>query len=238
MARVTIHAYQRGVLFTDGRQATVLEPGRRRFRGRRSSLTVLDLRPADLRLPGQELLTQDAIAVKVGVVVRYTIADPVAFVLAAGTESVAAGRSWRAEATAREALRLDLQLALREVVAAHTVEGLLGDRQSASQAFAAGVAELIARYGVTVQLAQIRDIVLPADLRATFAAVLAARQEARAGLERARGEQATLRSLANSAKLVSSSPGLRDLRVLMAAERQGSKIVLDLSGEGSSQSGR
>jgi hypothetical protein len=61
---------------------------------------------------------------------------------------------------------------------------------------------------------EVRDVMLPAELKRSFAAVLVARKDGEAALERARAETAALRSLANAGRTVSDNPGLLQLRIL------------------------
>ena len=67
---------------------------------------------------------------------------------------------------------------------------------------------------------------LPGDLRRAYAETILARQRGRADLERARAEAATLRSLANTARLLDEHPALLRLRALQVAEAPGTKVVL------------
>lgn len=70
----------------------------------------------------------------------------------------------------------------------------------------------------------------PGELRRTFAQVVAARKEGLAALERARGETASLRNLANAARMMSANPTLLQLRLLQELGRSaGNTIVLGLS---------
>jgi hypothetical protein len=61
--------------------------------------------------------------------------------------------------------------------------------------------------------------------------VIAARHEGAAALERARGETAALRSLANAGRMVGDNPGLLSLRVVQElSARGGNTVVLGLDG--------
>ena len=71
-----------------------------------------------------------------------------------------------------------------------------------------------------------RDVILPGELRRAYADTALARQRGLAELERARAEAATLRSLANTAKLLEERPGLLKLRTLQVAARDGTKLRL------------
>ena len=59
--------------------------------------------------------------------------------------------------------------------------------------------------------------------------VLKAKQEGQAALERARGESASLRNLANAARVLEGNPALMNLRLLQsltAAQNSGNTLVL------------
>jgi hypothetical protein len=73
----------------------------------------------------------------------------------------------------------------------------------------------------------------PADLKRAFADVLKAKQEGHATLERARGESASLRNLANAARVLEGNPALMNLRLmqsLSAAQNAGSTLVVGMPG--------
>ena len=72
--------------------------------------------------------------------------------------------------------------------------------------------------GVQVHAVQVRDVMLPGELRKAFSEVLKAKQEGQAALERARGESAALRNLANAARLIEGQPALATLRFLQTLE--------------------
>jgi regulator of protease activity HflC (stomatin/prohibitin superfamily) len=80
-------------------------------------------------------------------------------------------------------------------------------------------------------MVSIKDISFPGELRNTFAQVVNARKEGLAALERARGESAALRNLANAAHLLDEHPNLQHLRLLQTLERQGGNTVVILPPE-------
>ena len=68
---------------------------------------------------------------------------------------------------------------------------------------------------------------LPGELKKMFAQVVQAQKEGQAALERARGETAALRNLANAAQLVDANPALMRLRLLQQlSSSSGHTIVL------------
>ena len=125
------------------------------------------------------------------------------------------------------------QTAVRSVVAGVTMEALLTQRV----AIGAQLRELITpqaeAVGVQVHAVEVRDVMLPGELRKAFSEVLKAKQEGQAALERARGESASLRNLANAARVLEGNPALMNLRLmqsLSAAQNAGNTLVLGVPG--------
>ena len=90
-----------------------------------------------------------------------------------------------------------------------------------------------AKIGINVLAVEVKDVMFPADLKRAFADVLKAKQEGQAALERARGESASLRNLANAARVLEGNPALMNLRLmqsLSAAQNAGNTLVLGLPG--------
>jgi regulator of protease activity HflC (stomatin/prohibitin superfamily) len=119
-----------------------------------------------------------------------------------------------------------VQVALRLVVAARTLEELLAGRDGLGAALLPLVADRAARLGREVLDLEVRDLGVPAELRNASLRVLTAKHEGLAALERARGETAALRSLANAARLAQDVPALLQLRTLRAVETGGATVVL------------
>jgi len=215
MARVTVQSFQRAVLHQRGAEARVLEPGRHRYRRFGTVVRVVDLRPSVLKVSGQEVLTADGVGVKASLVVRFQVADALTWVLSSDADD-----------GGRELLHLQTQLAVRSFVGGLASEELLGARADAGASLTAAVTESAESLGVVVEAVDLRDLSFPGELRGMFAKAALARQEGAAALERARAETAALRSLANAARMLDSTPGLRELRTLQAVESGGGTVVL------------
>lgn len=215
---VVVAQWETGLLFRHGRLDTVLEPGAHRRWGGGYSLRTVDVRPWLVFVPTQEIPTADGVTVKVTVAGLARVADAVAFVVAARE--------------AEQSLYLAVQVALRELVATTSVDDLLAGRGELGARLLAGLRG-IDELGITVEQLELRDIVLPAELRKAQAAVLIARAQAQAALERARGETAALRNLANAARLVADSPALLPLRLLQQLDgSSGHTVVLGTAATG------
>src|SRR5881392_1714569 len=125
------------------------------------------------------------------------------------------------------------QLALRTVVGGVAVEALLNQRLEIGAQLLARVQPEAAKIGINVHAVEVKDVMFPADLKRAFADVLKAKQEGQAALERARGESASLRNLANAARVLEGNPALMNLRLmqsLSAAQNAGNTLVLGVPG--------
>ena len=210
--RVTVDAWERGLLFRDGALVENLGPGAHRRWRARYTLRRVDMRPWLLTVPTQEVPTSDGVAVKVTAAGRAKVLDPVAFVTAVQDTHAS--------------LYLAVQVAMREVVSAHTVEDLLAGRADLGTELSA-VVRGVEEIGVALEHLELKDIVLPSDLKRAQGEVLVARAQGLAALERARGETAALRSLANAARLAEASPALLQLRLFQQlAANPGHTVVI------------
>ncbi|HSU56951.1 MAG TPA: slipin family protein [Candidatus Dormibacteraeota bacterium] len=180
---------------------------------------MMDLRKTSIVVPGQEVLTSDSIGVKLSLLLTYQVADAVK----AAHES----QNWYGD------LYNAAQLAARSVVGGVTVDALLTQRLEIGAQLLARVQLEAAKLGVGVIALEVKDAMLPNDLKRAFSDVLKAKQEGQAALERARGESASLRNLANAARVLEGNPALMNLRLmqsLSAAQSAGNTLVLGMPG--------
>ena len=197
--REIVNQWERALLFRNGALVRTLGPGKYRQWAPGYSLRRVDVRPWILQVPTQEIPTSDGVTVKVTVAGRVRVVDPVAYVVS--TQDPLAS------------LYLAVQVALRELVAQASVEELLAGRAEVGPRLS-GAVRGTNELGVAVEQLELKDIVLPADLKRAQAQVLIARADGLAALERARGETAALRNLANAARLCAANPALLQLRLL------------------------
>ena len=90
-------------------------------------------------------------------------------------------------------------------------------------------ASALARVGVELLGVEVRDLMVPGDMKRLFAGVVAAKKEGEASLERVRAETAALRSLANAGRMIEDNPGLLQLRMLQqVGGSSGNTVVLSM----------
>jgi regulator of protease activity HflC (stomatin/prohibitin superfamily) len=220
LRQVVVADTEFALLIRDGRFERVLRTGRQWVAGFHVLVERHDRREKNLALPLQEITSADPASLKVSASVRWRMVDPE-----------------RARASSANVL-LDLyslaQVALREAVGRRELEALLADRGAPSADLLAALAGPAQALGLEVTAAAVLDVVVRGELKDALGAAVQARAEARAKLERARGESAVLRHLANVAGLLESR--LERLRLLEvaqgAAQSSGNSLVLHLGAEG------
>jgi regulator of protease activity HflC (stomatin/prohibitin superfamily) len=211
---VVVERHEKVLVVQDGTVAAVLGPGRHRRR-RRSSYERVDVRERISTVPAQEVLTADTVTLKVSVAMRWQVVDPIAYTAVADAEAV---------------VYLAVQIALRDELSGRdALDVVRTGRAEVGPALLEAARLAAAGVGISLEDLVIKDIVLPAELRAAYADVLTARQRGQVQLETARAESAALRSMANAAKLLDEHPALARLRLVQAAT-YGSKLVLDVGG--------
>jgi regulator of protease activity HflC (stomatin/prohibitin superfamily) len=215
LASVTVFDYERGLRFVRGTLEDELGAGFYRYLRPYTTIVKVDTRLVQLAVNGQEVLSRDGVAVKVSLSASYQVVDVRAAIFNA--DSFVA------------ALYTELQQALRAAVSGTDVESLLATRAELGPQLLRLCQPAAERLGLRLERVAIRDLTLPGELKKIFAQVVKARQEGLAALERARGETAALRSLANAAQMVQRNPHLFQLRLLQVAGQQtGTTLVVGM----------
>jgi regulator of protease activity HflC (stomatin/prohibitin superfamily) len=198
--RIHIHETEVGLRYRRGRYERLLEPGAHWLLGPGLRVQRVDARRRLMVVNSQEVLTSDSVQLRLSAVVAFRVADP--------------PRAMHDVESYEQELHVAAQLALRTTVGEATAEDLLERRLDLGKRLAELVSERAAAVGLEVIEIDLRDVMLPGDVKAAFTEVLRARAEGRAALERARGESAALRNLANAARLIDANPALMNLRLL------------------------
>lgn len=210
-----VREHERALRYNKGRLVGELEAGRYWLRPRVEDLSIIDMRRRQVVVPGQEVLTADRVPLKVSLICEFTVVN--------ATKALTVVERYQ------DALYGRIQLALREVVALRDLETALGERGELGDAIVSHVSEAALEFGVELHGVQVRDFMMAAGLRNAYADVIQAKQQGLAALEKARGESAAVRNLANSAQLMERHPGIMQLRLLQAVESgSGNRIVIAL----------
>jgi regulator of protease activity HflC (stomatin/prohibitin superfamily) len=217
--RVRVFEFERALKYRRGRFVRVLGPGQHWVLRPTTTVTKLDVRPRFVSVPGQEVLSSDGVGLRVSLAGEYEITDP--------------ARAINDVENFQEALYLTLQLALRQIIGETPIDDLLEKRGALGDRLLELTQGPAEELGLTVRRVELKDIMFPGALKKTFAQVVNARKEGLAALERARGETAALRNLANAARMLEANPSLLQLRLLQQiGESGGNTIVLGLPSAG------
>jgi len=209
----TVYEHEAGIRYDEGRLTSVLGPGRYLINHRKSSVSRLDLREQLIHVQGQEVILKDGLTPRITWSGRYKISDPKTYVTSSESPYTQ--------------VYYDLQMAMREVIEGLDYEDLMAQRSALGEAILKQAGGTASRLGITLLDGRIRDISLPGELKRALAEEKKSQILARASLERARSESATLRSLANSARMLEERPALMQLRLIHAMEQGKGSLVLN-----------
>lgn len=185
LQEIIIKDTHRGLYYEDGVLLQVLGAGRHKFplpqMGQRRSwfrrrpqceVILVDMRARDLTIKGQEILTADKVAIRVSILVQFSVVDAKAAV--------------HAVADYEDRLYSDVQLAARRSLASMKLEEILTNRHRLSEEILRDVKEAAASYGVAIGRADVKDLVFPGNLQEIMNRVLAAERTSEAQLVEAR----------------------------------------------------
>ncbi len=214
--RTIIYDYECGLLYKKGKFSRQINAGIYWYNTYQTKIEKIDLRNFYITIPSQEILTKDGVTIKITLSTNIKIGDP--FVAINSTKNY------------QDALYLVLQLALRKIISETEIETLLEKRQEIGKEIFDLSQKDVNEYGLELLTVNIKDVTFPGSLKQIFSEVVKARQEGLAALERARGETAALRKLANTAKMLENNPTLMQLRMLQTInEKSGNTLIFNMS---------
>lgn len=218
--KIDVASHEVGLLYFDNRLQRQLSPGRSFFWRGAETVTVktFDLRRQQLDMTGQEILTEDKVALRLNFVCQYKIVDPLQAAEIKDFENQ---------------VYVQLQLLLREYVGTLKLDDLLRMKQEIGDYVLGRLQPSGGEYGVVFLSAGLKDVILPGEIRAILNTVLLAEKKAQANMITRREETASTRSLLNTAKLMDENATLYRLKELEFVEKICEKIgTVSLSGGG------
>jgi regulator of protease activity HflC (stomatin/prohibitin superfamily) len=207
---ITVRETEAGLLYENGRFLRTLAPGRigiAAWPWRRQEVVRVDTRRTPFVLSGQEMLTADALSVRLNVAAEYRVVD--------------AATAVHTVANYQVALYTALQLILRDEVQARTLDALLADRSALGAALLARGQAEAAPLGLELTQAGVKDVILPGDVKRMLSQEIEAQRAGRAALVAAREETAATRARANTAQILAGNPVLLRLREIEALAEVG-----------------
>ena len=200
-----VDQYQRGVVLTLGKFSGIREPGLRFVVPVIQRIIMVDIRSTPIDVPKQEIITKDNVTAGVDAIVYFRVIDAPKAVLET-TNYVYATSQFA-------------QAALRDVTGNFELDDLLSKREEISQQIKEIVDKQTDQWGIDVEAVKIQNIELPSDMKRAMAKQAEAERERRSNIINAEGERAAAETLAEAARIISSTPGAINLRTLNTVER-------------------
>lgn len=219
--RVEVAEYEKGRLYLNNRFVRLLEPGTYYFWNNSVKVEVglVDTRLTKMEITGQEIMTQDKVALRINFVCNYRVTDFV--------------RIQSEIDDYREQMHVAAQLALRDYVGRYKLDEILENKDEMSGYVFAKLKEKEGEFFVEIRDAGVKDIILPGEIRDIMNTVLIAEKKAQANVIARREEVASTRSLLNTAKLMEENQTLYKLKELEYIERISENVgSITLSGNG------
>ena len=210
--QVQVPEYGAGVLSIDGKVQTLLTPGSYAYWkfNRNVSVELVDLRLQAVEVSGQDILTKDKVGLRLNLSATWRYVD----VLKAFTQLQKPA----------DHLYRELQFGLRAAVGTRTLDELLENKTVIDEVVMAHVKARLATYGIELDGAGVKDIVLPGEMKTILAQVVEAEKSAQANVIRRREETAATRSLLNTAKVMEGNPVALRMKELETLERVAERI--------------
>ena len=204
--------FAKGLLYSDGQLVDELNAGVKAFWKFNHKLMVdyVDTRVRVLEVSGQEILTKDKVSLRVNLTAQYRIKEP----------KLAKTRL----SDVSDFLYKELQLVLRETIGTRTLDTLLSNKGELDQSVFNQAATKLAKFGIDLNSAGVKDIILPGEMKTILNQVVEAEKTAQANVIKRREETAATRSLLNTAKLMEQNPTLLRLKELETLEKVTEKV--------------
>jgi regulator of protease activity HflC (stomatin/prohibitin superfamily) len=195
-----INQYERGVMFTMGRFSGLRNPGWRLVVPIFQKMVKIDIRTKAVDVPDQEAITRDNIPVRINAVIYYRVAD--------------AGKAILEVENYFWAMSQMAQTTMRNAVGEVTLDELLQNRDKISGKIQKVIDVASDPWGISVESVELKDVVIPEDLKRTISKEAEAEREKRAVIIKAEGDKIAAENLALAAKKLATDPGAMHLRTL------------------------
>jgi len=195
-----INQYERGIKFTFGKFSEIMDPGWRLVIPIFQSYQKVDIRTKAVSVPDQEAITKDNISTRISAVIYYKVKDASKAVLEVENFYLAIDQL--------------AQTTMRNVVGEVELDELLANREKIAHRIRDIVSETTDSWGLEVLSVELKDIILPENMKRTMAKQAEAEREKRATIINSEGEVVAAQNLAKAAHTMASVPGALHLRTL------------------------
>lgn len=196
-----VNEYERGVRFTFGKYNNdIMQPGWRIVIPVVQTWMRVDMRVKAVDVPDQDCMTRDNISVNVNAVVYYKVRDASKAVIEVEHYMYAVSQL--------------AQTTMRNIVGEVSLDELLSNRDEISVNIKNIVDKATDPWGIEVGSVDLKDVILPQDMKRVMGKQAEAEREKRAVIIKAEGETAAAENMATAAARLAQSPGALHLRTL------------------------
>lgn len=195
-----VNQFERGVRFRFGKFKDEMEPGWRVVWPIIESWQRVDIRIKAVDVPDQEAITKDNVSARVNAVIYYRIEKSTKAIIE--VENFFYAVSQLAQTT------------MRNVIGETSLDDLLSKRNEVADKIQKIIDKATDPWGVKVESVELKDIILPDEMKRVIARQAEAERERRAIVIRAEGEKAAAENIAHAAEKLAKSAGGLHLRTL------------------------
>jgi regulator of protease activity HflC (stomatin/prohibitin superfamily) len=197
-----IDQYEKGLMFTLGKFTGEKQPGWRIVIPIIQKLQKVDIRVKAVDVPDQEVITRDNIPVNINAVVYYKVVDVEKAILEVENFYYAVSQL--------------AQTSMRNSVGEKTLDELLQKRAEIAEQIKIELDGKTDPWGIDVQALELKDVIIPEQLKRTISKEAEAEREKRAVIIKADGDRIAADNLAAAATKLNAVPGAMHLRTLQA----------------------
>lgn len=195
-----VNQYERGIKFMLGKYHTTTTPGWHIVLPIIQSMSKVDIRTKAVDVPEQEAITKDNIPLGINAVIYYNITHAEKAVL-------------EVENFYYAIMQL-AQVTMRNMVGQYTLDEILKNREEVSTQIQTQVDKATETWGIQVVNLDLKDIIIPPDLKRTIAKAAEAERERKAVIIASEGEVMAAENVSKAARMLAESPGALHLRTL------------------------
>ena len=195
-----LREYERGVVFRLGKLLRAKGPGLVLLIPVVDRMVRIDLRVVTIDVPKQEMMTTDNVPVTVDAVLYFRVVDAEAAVVK--VENFLKATSLIAQTT------------LRSVIGQAHLDELLARRENINQKLQEIIDRQTDPWGVKVTAVEVKDVVLPDNMKRAMARQAESERERRAKIINAEGEFQAAEKLVQAAAMINEQPIALQLRFL------------------------
>jgi regulator of protease activity HflC (stomatin/prohibitin superfamily) len=195
-----VNQYERGIKFMFGKYSKTTAPGWHIVLPIIQSMSKVDIRTKAVDVPEQEAITKDNIPVGINAVIYYNVTHAEKAVL-------------EVENFYYAIMQL-AQVTMRNMVGQYTLDEILKSREEVSTQIQTQVDKATETWGIQVVNLDLKDIIIPPDLKRTIAKAAEAERERQAVIISAEGEVMAAENVSKAARMLAEAPGALHLRTL------------------------